>query len=82
MQGGGGGLSQHGRETQDREVQRWVYELEGQMEQKQVFNEGDMAYMGQGDRRTKGYGRGKSRGHKHGGGSLKKVGEGCSNLSI
>ena len=40
--GGGGGFSQHGRETQDGEVQRWVCELEGQMEQKQVFNEGDM----------------------------------------
>ena len=39
-------LSQHGRETQDGEVQRWVYELESQMEQRQLFNEGD---MGQGD---------------------------------
>ena len=39
-------LRQHGRETQDGEVQRWVYELESQMEQKQLFNEGD---MGQGD---------------------------------
>ena len=27
---GGDALSQHGRETQDGEVQRWVYELESQ----------------------------------------------------
>ena len=47
----GDGLSQHGRETQDGEVQR------------QLFNEGN---IGQGDRRTKGQWRGKSRGHKHG----------------
>ena len=57
--GGGDGLSQHGRETQDGEVQRWVYELESQIEQRQLFNEGD---MGQGDRCTKG----QVRGHKHG----------------
>ena len=40
----GDGLSQHGRETQDGEVKR------------QLFNEGDMK---QGDQRTKGQGRGK-----------------------
>ena len=62
-EGGRDGLSQHGRETQDGEVQRWVYELEGRMEQRQLFNEGE---MGQGDQRTKGQVRGKSRGHKHG----------------
>ena len=55
-------LSQHGRDTQDREVQRWVYELESQMEQRQLFNEGD---MGQGDWRTKGQWKDKSSGHKH-----------------
>ena len=36
------GLSQHGKETQDGEVQRWVYEMESQTKQRQLFNEGDM----------------------------------------
>ena len=52
---GGWFKSTYGRETQDEEVQRWVYELEVQLEQRQLFSEGD---MGQGDRRTKGHGRG------------------------
>ena len=64
--GGGFKLSQHGRETRDGEVQRWVYELESQMEQRQLFNEG---HMGQGDRYPKGQEKGKSSDHNYSQGS-------------